>query len=195
MSDTDKYPVLSPKHFVSPRLGLHSQRATYRNLTTSIASFWQTWHSNVRFSKLGPSGSIQVIHIGAPHLAHVGCTMSSECGMESNWRMVTPTAGGSARRSIAPTPDAPAVHNAEYVTDSWQRKSAIRTKRTSLVAPHISAFGGKADIARTGRDAANETQSAMRLAPDVSGAAFSTFREHALACTEQKFGCQRFGHR
>ena len=91
MFDTDKYPV------PTKAVGLHSQRATYRNLTTSIASFWQAWHSNVRFSELGSSGSIRVSHIGAPHLAHVGCTMSSECGMESNWRMATPTAGGSAR--------------------------------------------------------------------------------------------------
>ena len=57
-------------------VGLHSQQATYRNLTTSIASFWQAWHSNVRFSKPGPSGSIRVSHIGAPHLAHVGWTIS-----------------------------------------------------------------------------------------------------------------------
>jgi len=72
MSDTDKYPV-PPK-----AVGLRSQRATNLNLTTSIASFWQTWHSKVRFSELGSSGSIRVSHIGAPHLAHVGWVISCE---------------------------------------------------------------------------------------------------------------------
>jgi hypothetical protein len=78
------------------RAHLHSQRPTYRNLTISIASFWQAWHSKVRISEPGSSCSIRVSHIGAPHLAHVGCTMSSECGMDSNWRMATSIAGRSA---------------------------------------------------------------------------------------------------
>ena len=69
---------------------LHGQRATYRYLTTSIASFWQAWHSKVRFSEPGSSGPIRVSHIGAPHLAHVGCTMSCKCELDSNWRMATP---------------------------------------------------------------------------------------------------------
>jgi hypothetical protein len=85
-----EYPV-PPK-----AVGLHSHPATYRNLTTSIASFWQAWHSKVRFSEPGSSGSIRVSHIGAPHLAHVGCTMSSEFGIDSNWRMATSIAGRSA---------------------------------------------------------------------------------------------------
>ena len=62
--------IMRRKHFQA--IGLHSQRPTYRNLTISIASFWQAWHSNVRFSNPGPSGSIRVSHIGAAHLAHVG---------------------------------------------------------------------------------------------------------------------------
>ena len=57
---------------------MHSPRPSYLDLTISIASFWQAWHSNVRFCEPGPSGSSRVSHIGAPHLAHVGCTMSSE---------------------------------------------------------------------------------------------------------------------
>jgi hypothetical protein len=57
---------------------MHSPRPSYRHLTTSIASFWQAWHSKVRCSEPGSSGSIRVSHIGAPHLAHVGRTMSCE---------------------------------------------------------------------------------------------------------------------
>ena len=38
--------------------------------------------------RTGPR-SIRVSHIGAAHLAHVGCTISCEFGMGSNWRMAT----------------------------------------------------------------------------------------------------------
>ena len=37
---------------------MHSPRPSYLDLTISIASFWQAWHSNVRFCEPGPSGSV-----------------------------------------------------------------------------------------------------------------------------------------
>jgi len=74
-------------HISVPPVGLHSQPVTYRSLTTSIASFWQAWHSNVRFSKPGPSGSIRVSHIGAAQFAHVGWTISCKSDHDRNWRM------------------------------------------------------------------------------------------------------------
>ena len=39
---------MSDRHVPPKAIGLHSQQATYRNLTISIASFWQAWHSKVR---------------------------------------------------------------------------------------------------------------------------------------------------
>ena len=45
----------------------------------------------VRCSQPGPSGAIRVSNIDAPHLGHVGCTMSCNCEWMP-WRMVTPDA-------------------------------------------------------------------------------------------------------
>jgi hypothetical protein len=43
-------------------------------------------------------------------------------------------------------------------------ESAIGTKRTSLVAPHMSAFGGKADMASTIAKCPLMTQSGLSTA-------------------------------
>ena len=45
-------------------------------------------------------------------------------------------------------PAAPLTHLIKTKRAVYVGMSAIGTKRTSLVAPHMSAFGGKADIAR-----------------------------------------------
>ena len=51
--------------------------------TTSIVSFWQAWHSNVRCSQPVSSDASRVSHIDTPHLGHVGYTMSCNC--ELGW--------------------------------------------------------------------------------------------------------------
>jgi hypothetical protein len=69
--------------------------------TISIASFWQAWHSKVRNSQPGLSGPIRVSNIVAPHLGHVGCTMSGKCETDWTWRMATPAAvAGAGVRSF-----------------------------------------------------------------------------------------------
>ena len=81
-------PYCGAEHDALLRLILHCHGRSPR--TTSIASFWQVWHSKVRCSQPGPSGAIRVSHIGAPHFGHVGCTMSCKCEMDWNWRMAAP---------------------------------------------------------------------------------------------------------
>jgi len=46
-----------------------------------------------------------------------------------------------------------ALFRSEYFPDSLFSMSAIGPKRTSLVAPHMSAFGGKADMTFCGAHA------------------------------------------
>ena len=69
--------------------------------------------------------------------------------------------------------------------------SANGTKRTSLVALHMSAFGGKADIARTRRISAAQVSFVMRL--DFAAAGVKAVKGVTPPSNSRSLGRSRVG--